>query len=144
MSRKKRGRALRHTVRLQACMSTSVWMCVCVCFLRDVRALMCIVLFFTLAWWPGKSPPKGSEMLRKTLRRKLMDLYQAVKIDNCHSSWGRLEVNPEQRGRATHGSHRAYKSQHASESFGRPEQPGMTGGGVIDNRFALYDYLFMW
>lgn len=92
----------------------------CVFFLCYVWALMCIVLFFTLAWWPGKSLPKGSEMLRRTRRRKLMDLYQAVKIDNCHSSSGCLEVNPDQQGLATHGSHGAYKSQHATVSFGCP------------------------
>lgn len=27
-----------------------------------------------------------------------MDLYQAVKTDKCHSSPGRLQVNPDQRG----------------------------------------------
>lgn len=87
---------------------------------RYVWALMCIVLFFTLAWWPGKSPPKGSETLRRALRRRLMDLYQAVKIDNCHSSSGCLEVNPDQQGLAKQSNHGAYKSQHASVSFGCP------------------------
>lgn len=46
------------------CHSSSAGMHVCVhdcqcAFLHYVWALMCIVLFFTLAWWPGKSPPKG-------------------------------------------------------------------------------------
>lgn len=31
-------------------------------------------------------------------QRQLMDLYQAVKTDKCHSSLGRLQVNPDQRG----------------------------------------------
>lgn len=99
-----------------------------VSFLCYVWALMCIVLFFTLAWWPGKSLPKGRKMLKRSRRRKLMDLYQAIKTDNCHSSSGCLEVNPDQQGWATHGSHGAYKSQHATVSFGRPQQPGMTAG----------------
>lgn len=30
-----------------------------------------------------------------------MDLYQAVKTDKCHSSPGRLQVNPDQQGAAT-------------------------------------------
>lgn len=88
---------------LSACMSASV------CFLHYVWALMCIVLFFTLAWWPGKSLAKGSEMLRRTRWRKLMDLYQAIKIDNCHSSSRCLEINPDQQGLAAHSSHSAYK-----------------------------------
>lgn len=30
-----------------------------------------------------------------------MDLYQAVKTDKCHSSPGRVQVNPDQEGAAT-------------------------------------------
>ena len=79
----------------------------------------CFVFHLGLVTWKISSK-KGSETLRRTLRRKLMDLYQAVKIDNCHSSSGRPEVNPDQQGLTTHSSNRAYKSQHASVSFGCP------------------------
>lgn len=92
----KRERWLSQLVRRHACLRTNLR----VCFLRYGWALMCIVLFFTLAWWPGKSPPKGSGMLRRTRQRKLMDLYQAIKIDNCHSSSGCREVSPDQQGLA--------------------------------------------
>lgn len=106
------------TVRLQACMSA--------CTTVSVHfSIMCehSCALFCFSPWLGDLEnllQKGSETLRRTHRRKLMDLYQAVKIDNCHSSSGRLEVNPDQQGLTTHSSNGAYKSQHASVSFGCP------------------------
>lgn len=82
---------------------------------------------------------RGRAAPRRTLRRKLMDLYQAVKIDNCHSSSGCLKVNPDQQGLTA-------KSIQVPACFSVIWMPLATWHGcrqVIDVSSPLCDHVFM-
>lgn len=63
-----------------------------------------------------------------------MDLYQAVKTDKCHSSPGRLQVNPDQQGAPTG----RIQVPACRSVIGRLQQPGMTTGRRLKLVFRIF------